>query len=899
MMFKGFIPGIISPTDEFLADRVLRVLRIGLFAISAGALISLMLMMLIYNQQGLELWAHLTVATLFYAVPIVTSLKYWNKRPEDIENPGRLLVTYTFQVVGVILMWNVIGFDVHPQLNPSTRMLAICFFLVIVIAHYIPFVLFPLTTFSLLTLNLVPLSLQLLSFGDMAMVPLALTAFLYIFMLVSVITWLYLSEMENIRSHRGISRPIFEPDMSESGFQKLLVKHLHLQSVQSIILQAATAFFLVFTLRSTTTELEMWSWLMAMIAIQTMRSAEIMKYFADPERFSSKHWRVLFGIGVVANQLIWYAFLVVFYVSLSDFNLGLVSGIFMAVAVLSTIGLAADRIMLYINSVMCLIPPVLIMLFGVSAWAVTALGLLTVVSLLMVVRNIHLSALRSIKGKLLKQLAEFRARQMEELNAELAMARQSLTEVNSSLESQILERTQELDYQANHDMLTGLNNRYRFAAEVARSLKELEAGDTGFVVFLLDLDRFKEINDGLGHHAGDHVLQETAKRLSIACGDTGTCARWGGDEFVVLRHGNLPREEIIQFAEHLRTCLLQPIAFGQGHLTVGASVGISICPEHGREADRLLENADIAVYRAKLLKEGVCIYTHEWGSEAAERIRLAQALRTAIEGESLVLALQPFVAADSGRITGFEALARWPQGDGSVISPGVFIPLAEEVGLMPMLGQWILRNACNILLKIAPDSDLRVAVNISVIQLLKPGFVEEVFATLGETGLPATRLELEMTETVFASDVEHVRALLTRLRKGGVCISIDDFGTGYSSISYLRDFPLDTLKIDRSFVSDLNNGGDKIFRSIVTLAHGLNLSVIVEGVETRKELASVLELGGEEIQGFYFARPMQMEELEQWYPEHMNNGFTLLREDKVAGSVGKTIPFRPVRPQED
>ena len=189
--------------------------------------------------------------------------------------------------------------------------------------------------------------------------------------------------------------------------------------------------------------------------------------------------------------------------------------------------------------------------------------------------------------------------------------------------------------------------------------------------------------------------------------------------------------------------------------------------------------------------------------------------------------------------------------------------------------------------------------NISVIQLLKPGFVEEVFATLGETGLPATRLELEMTETVFASDVEHVRALLTRLRKGGVCISIDDFGTGYSSISYLRDFPLDTLKIDRSFVSDLNNGGDKIFRSIVTLAHGLNLSVIVEGVETRKELASVLELGGEEIQGFYFARPMQMEELEQWYPEHMNNGFTLLREDKVAGSVGKTIPFRPVRPQED
>ena len=898
MMFNGFIPGIISPTDEFLADRVLRVLRLGLFGISAGGLISLMLVVLIYNQQGLEFWWHLVVGACFYAVPLLTSLRYWKKRPEDIENPGRLLVTYTFQVVAVILMWNVVAWEIHPQLNPPTRMLAICFFLVVVIAHYIPFTLFPSTTFCLLTLNLVPLSLQLISFGEISMIPLALTGFVFMFKLVSVITWLYLSEMEAIRSHRGIMRPVVEPDMSEYGFQKLLVKHLHMQSVQSTILQSATAFFLVFTLRSDATELQMWSWLMAMIAVQTLRSAEIMKYLENPERFSSKGWRILFGIGVVANQLIWYAFLIIFYDSLSDFNLGLVSGIFMAVAVLSTIGLAADRIMLYINSFMCLVPPVLIMLFGVSAWAVTALGLLTVVSLLVVVRNIHQSALRSIKGKLLKQLAEFRARQMEELNAELAMARHSLTEVNSSLESQIQERTQELDYQANHDMLTGLNNRYRFAAEVAGALKELEAGDTGFVVFLLDLDRFKEINDGLGHHAGDHVLQETAKRLNVACGDTGVCARWGGDEFVVLRHGNLPREEIHQFAEHLRTCLLQPISYSQGQLTVGASIGVSICPEHGREADRLLENADIAVYRAKLLKEGVCIYTHEWGSEAAERIRLAQALRTAIEDEELVLALQPFVAANDGHITGFEALARWPQGDGAAISPGVFIPLAEEVGLMPLLGQWILRKACETLLQVAPHSDHRVAVNISVMQLLKPGFVEEVFAVLGETGLPASRLELEMTETVFASDVENVRGLLTRLRNGGVCISIDDFGTGYSSISYLRDFPLDTLKIDRSFVSDLNSGGEKIFRSIVTLAHGLNLSVIVEGVETQSELDTVLELGGEEIQGFYFARPMEVEELKTWFPEHMNNGFTLLKQDKIAGVGNNTVRLRPVRPEE-
>ena len=899
MMLSGFIPKILQPTDEYLAERTLRVVRIGGAGMTAGSLISLLLVLLIYSQQGLEYWKSLMVGAAFYTLPVLTSLRYWNTRPEELENPRKLLNWFTLQVVMVIVMWSTIAFQVLPELTPSTRMLAVCFFLIVNICHYLPFTPFPLHALALLTLNMTPLSLQLMTLGDPAMVPLAMCAFLFILKLVSVITWFYLGEMDHFRRENNEVRHLEEPDMSFEGFQKLLMKHLHMQSVQSIILQTATAFFLVFTLRGPQTELEMWSWLMGMIAVQLLRSAEIMAFINNPEKRSSSRWRMLFGLGVVINQLAWYAFLFVFYSRLSDFNLGLVSGIFMAVAVLSTIGLAADRVMLYINSIMCLVPPVLIMLFGVSAWAVTALGLLTVVSLLVVVRNIHQSALRSIKGRLLKQLAEYRAREMEALNEELAVARQSLTEVNSSLESQIRERTQELDYQANHDMLTGLNNRYRFSAEVSRSLQELEAGDTGFVVFLLDLDRFKEINDGLGHHAGDLVLQETARRLDLACGDTGICARWGGDEFVVLRHGNLPREEIFKFAEHLRTCLLQPIEFSQGQLTVGASVGVSICPEHGRAADRLLENADIAVYRAKLLKEGVSIYTHEWGSEAAERVRLAQALRSAIESESLVLALQPFVSAANGRVTGFEALARWPQPEGPPISPGVFIPLAEEVGLMPLLGQWIMRNACTTLLQIAPDSDLRVAVNISVIQLLKPGFVDEVFSILGETGLPATRLELEMTETVFASDVEHVRTLLTRLRKGGICISIDDFGTGYSSISYLRDFPLDTLKIDRSFVSDLNNGGEKIFRSIVTLAHGLNLSVIVEGVETRKELDSVLQLGGEEIQGFYFARPMGLSELMSWYPEHRNDGFTLLQEDKMTGSDGKTAVIRPLRSGDD
>ena len=233
---------------------------------------------------------------------------------------------------------------------------------------------------------------------------------------------------------------------------------------------------------------------------------------------------------------------------------------------------------------------------------------------------------------------------------------------------------------------------------------------------------------------------------------------------------------------------------------VGASIGISVCPEHGVTADELLEHADIAVYRAKYMKDGVSIYNDNWGKEAAERVRLAQALRLAIESQAIDVAFQPFVGVKDGMIKGFEALARWPQIEGPPISPGVFIPLAEEYGMMPLLGSWVLRRACEMLQQYCPDSDHRVAVNISVLQLRDPDFASEVFEILEGAGLSPTRLEVEMTENVFADDVEQIRTVLNELRSKGVRVSIDDFGTGYSSISYLRNFPLDTLKIDLSLI---------------------------------------------------------------------------------------------------
>jgi diguanylate cyclase (GGDEF)-like protein len=491
-------------------------------------------------------------------------------------------------------------------------------------------------------------------------------------------------------------------------------------------------------------------------------------------------------------------------------------------------------------------------------------------SLLVVVENIYQSSTRSLKGILIQKLAEYRAAKMEELNLDLTSARQRLTDVNQSLEAQILERTRELKHQADHDMLTGLGNRYRFAVVVKEALEGYESDhQSGFAVYMLDLNRFKEINDGLGHFAGDHVLRETARRIQEVCGESRVCARWGGDEFVIFQPAVTSREDIHTFSENLINHIRLPIELDNGPVIVGASIGISVCPEHGVTADELLEHADIAVYRAKYMKDGVSIYNDNWGKEAAERVRLAQALRLAIESQAIDVAFQPFVGVKDGMIKGFEALARWPQIEGPPISPGVFIPLAEEYGMMPLLGSWVLRRACEMLQQYCPDSDHRVAVNISVLQLRDPDFASEVFEILEGAGLSPTRLEVEMTENVFADDVEQIRTVLNELRSKGVRVSIDDFGTGYSSISYLRNFPLDTLKIDRSFVTALKDGGEGIYSSIATLAYGLGLSVIVEGVETEEELEAVLRLGGDEIQGYYFAKPMMHTELDQWLPERL------------------------------
>lgn len=872
MRSSSFLPDIFAQTDEFYTERTSLLMYRVIAGIVVAIVCTVAAIVLISIREMPSFWVFTIPSLVMYLLPILVCFKYIKHKPRDIEGCKAIVGKLLVLLLLIVMIWTGFAMSVLPKLDPETRLITICLFVSTVIAHFLPFTLFPRVALLILAVNFVPLSIQLIFLGDDGVIALGMSGIVLASMEVVLVAWLYRTDMDIIHREKHPDEPILEePDISEAGLNIKRVSSLYFQSIQSLILQVATAFFLVITMRTTETESLMWSWFLGFISVQTLRAAGLVSYMDNPNKRLLLQWRLLFGAGMLASLCVWFVYLALFHETLNGMSLGLVSGILIVVAGLSAIGLSADRTMLYLNSFLCLAPLVLVLNSGVNLWLLSALIILAVLSLLVVVENIYQSSSRSLKGLLIQKLAEYRAAKMEELNVDLTNARQRLTEVNQSLEIQIQERTSELKHQADHDMLTGLGNRYRFSVVVQEALEDFERGQSGFAVFMLDLNRFKEINDGLGHFAGDHVLRETARRIEEVSGDSRVCARWGGDEFVIFQPSVTSREAIHRFADSLIQHIREPIELANGPVIIGASIGISLCPEHGVAADELLEHADIAVYRAKYMKDGVSIYNDNWGKEAAERVRLAQALRQAIESHEIDIAFQPFIGAEDGQIRGFEALARWPQVDAPAISPGVFIPLAEEYGLMPLLGNRVLQRACEMLKKYSPDSGLRVAVNISVMQLRDPDFASEVFEILLAAGLPPERLEIEMTENVFASDVDQIRGVLNQLRARGVRVSIDDFGTGYSSISYLRNFPLDTLKIDRSFVTALKEGGEGIFSSIVTLAYGLELSVIVEGVETEEELLTVLRLGGDEIQGYYFAKPMMEKELVAWLPERLDH----------------------------
>lgn len=437
---------------------------------------------------------------------------------------------------------------------------------------------------------------------------------------------------------------------------------------------------------------------------------------------------------------------------------------------------------------------------------------------------------------------------------------------------------QALRHIASHDALTGLPNRNSLQRDLARAIKRSNRHHKRFAVLFVDIDRFKRINDTLGHGVGDALIKACGERMTAVLREDDSVARFGGDEFVLIAENLSKSSDAAIVADKVLACCAEPFMIEGRELHVSASIGLSVYPEDGADSETLLKNADTAMYRAKDKGRGAHeFYAAQMNAQGSERLMLESALRRAVERGELELHYQPKMDLRTRRIVSVEALMRWRHPAKGMTSPAEFIPIAEETGLIVPMGKWALETACRDALdwKKRGLPPVQMSVNLSARQLNSPTIISDIDEVLNATGLNPAMLELEITESVMMKNPEQAAALLQQIRDMGVGLAIDDFGTGYSSLSYLRRFPLTAVKIDRSFVKDLSQDRDAeaLTAGIITLAHGLHMRVIAEGVETVEQLDYLREKQCDEIQGYWLCKPVPAQEVCTFMARHLRNEF--------------------------
>ena len=421
---------------------------------------------------------------------------------------------------------------------------------------------------------------------------------------------------------------------------------------------------------------------------------------------------------------------------------------------------------------------------------------------------------------------------------------------------------QELRYLANYDTLTGLPNRALLSERLGRAIVRARRQETRVAVLFLDLDRFKDINDSLGHAAGDRLLKAAATRIQATVGASDTVARLGGDEFTVVLEDVESLPAVERMAREILNAFSMPLEVDDRHeVSITPSLGISLYPDHALVPTDLLKFSDTAMYQAKAEGRNTYqIYNETMDAESRRRATVLASLRKALDRGEFRLVYQPRMALADGRITGVEALLRWHSSELGEISPVTFIPLAEESGLVLPIGEWVMQEACQTLKRWRSQglNEISIGINVSVLQLLRGNLPAHLRRVLEETGVPANRVELEVTESMVMQNAEQTTHVLNEMRTIGVSLAIDDFGTGYSSLVYLKRLPIDTLKIDKEFIGDLTRDPDDeaITATVITIGHSLGLNVIAEGVETEQQLAYLREQGCDEIQGFWLSTPL-------------------------------------------
>lgn len=446
---------------------------------------------------------------------------------------------------------------------------------------------------------------------------------------------------------------------------------------------------------------------------------------------------------------------------------------------------------------------------------------------------------------------------------------------------------------ARFDSLTGLANRIQMLSSLEQAVAGCPGKPGDCALMMLDLDRFKMVNDTLGHPAGDTLLRQVSQRLQRAVGTKGLVGRQGGDEFKILLPGRHDRDALALLAQSIINMVAQPYSIEGNAVVIGVSIGISCAPQDGVTADALIRNADLALYAAKGDGRGIHrFYSSEMHADAEDRRRLEQDLRHALACDGLHLAYQPVVSLRTDQITGYEALLRWIHPDRGPISPALFIPIAEDSGMISQIGEWVIHTACRDAAQW--DEDIRVAVNVSPTQFANPGFPSTVMNALAASQLAPGRLELEITESVFLNDDDGTDAMFARLKALGVRLALDDFGTGYSSLGYLKKAPFDKIKIDQSFVRGAAIKGSRnsaIIKAIVSLAEALGMDTTAEGAETQDELALIRQLGCSHVQGYIYGRPMPFADV---IANHNKHGVTVLMDGFKSSRPDRKTMLRTV-----
>ena len=455
--------------------------------------------------------------------------------------------------------------------------------------------------------------------------------------------------------------------------------------------------------------------------------------------------------------------------------------------------------------------------------------------------------------------------QYEETSSETALLQEQNQRLQDELEKRAASEKQ-LTHQANYDQLTGLPNRNLALDRLAQSIKWAKRDGRSVLIMFLDLDRFKQVNDTLGHAVGDELLREAAQRLQSSVRESDTVSRLGGDEFLIICPEMAEKADWRHFPAEVIKLLSSPFYLGGRELFIGASIGVAAYPRDGRDPLKLLKNADVAMYAAKQGgRNRYCHYEPSLDVSEVESVQIENQLRHALKRNEFRLVFQPIVAIGSGSIVAVEALLRWSSAELGDVAPEKFIPVAEETGLIHEIGEWLLTEACRAVAAMRPGHQFRVTLNLSPKQFSRPGrLLEHVLFALRQSGLMPNQLELEVTEATLTQDRPEINDLINQLDRIGVRLSLDDFGTGYSALNYLQRYPFDVLKIDRSFTCQVptSKTNSSLVRAIIAMAHAFDLEVVAEGLETREQAGFLLVYHCDYGQGYLYSQPISVEQLQ-------------------------------------